>query len=246
LFIFNFLYKGNVMSQFTVKFSRWIVCLMAGLMACLVLAAPLVQEPPQVSLSAQSAVTLENNRSKVELRVTRQGKNAAELAKEINVTIKKAVELAKATPSTQVQTGRVDSEWREEGRFWVLTSGLTLTSTDAVTLSTLLAQLQEQGLTVSDIVHFPSAEAHKAAQNEAIQRALTSFKEKAALIAQNLGKNWRIHTLNVNASELNEGDNAPRFYGRAQSAKGMVSDEMPVVQGTGKVTAQVSGSVILY
>ncbi|MBY0345492.1 MAG: SIMPL domain-containing protein, partial [Neisseriaceae bacterium] len=228
--------------QLIVKFSRFVLCLAS----CSVLAAPSAQEPPQVSLSAQSAVTLDNNRSKVDLRVTRQGKNAAELAKEINVTIKKAVELAKATPSTQVQTGRVDSEWREEGRFWVLNSGLTITSTDAVTLSTLLGQLQEQGLTVNEIIHFPSVQAHKAAQDEAIERALTNFKEKAALIAHNLGKNWRIHTLNVNASELNEGDNAPRFYGRVSMAKSMASEDMPVVQGSGKVTAQVSGSVILY
>lgn len=234
------------MSYLSLTLKIWIFCLMSGGLSYSALAAPPAQELPQVSLSAQSAVTLENNRSKVELRITRQGKNAAELAKEINVVLKKAIELAKATPNTQVQTARVNSIWREKERFWVLTSGLTVTSTDAVSLSTLLGRLQNQGLIVSDIVHFPSAEAHKAAQNEAIQRALTRFKEKAALIAQNLGKNWRVHIVTVNASEWSDGSNPPRFYGRVQSAKGMASDEMPVVQGTGKVTAEVSGSVILY
>ena len=223
----------------------WILCLVSICLPCSVLAAPVAsatKEAPQVSLSAQSAVALENNRSKVELRVMRSGKSSAELVKEINVIVKKTVELAKATPNTEVQTERMDSVWKEDDRVWVLTSGLTVTSTDAVTLSTLLAQLQEQGLTVNDIVHFPSAEAHKAAQDEAIERALTRFQEKAALIARNLGKNWRIHTLDVNASELNEGDTGTN----SASSKGYSRDEMPVVKGSGKVTAQVSGSVILY
>jgi len=166
------------------------------------------------------------------------------LSRQVNSLIADALKTARAYPGVKTQSGGTSTYpiYSKGGKIeaWRMRSELSLESGDSAALSELLGKLQAS-LGVSNLVLQPSPATRKKAENEAMLDAITAFRDRARVIADALGKPYRIKQLTVNTSgRLVQ----PMF--RA-AAKAMVADAapMPMEAGESQVSATVSGQIEL-
>lgn len=208
------------------------------------LAIPAFAAPITVELSAEASQPAVNDLIQVTVSAEATGTTPGELSRQVNTLIANALKTAKTYPGVKTQSGGTSTYpiYSKGGKIeaWRMRSELSLESGDSAALSELLGKLQAS-LGVSNLVLQPSPATRKRAENEAMVDAITAFKDRARVIADALGKPYRIKQLSVNTSgRLVQ----PMF--RA-AAKAMVADAapMPMETGESQVIASVSGQIEL-
>ena len=210
----------------------------------LLFAAPAWSAPLVVELSSEASRAAINDLVRATVAAEASGASPGELARQVNGQIADALKTARAYPGVKAQSGSTASYpvYAKGGKIeaWRMRSELTLESSDNAALSELLGKLQSS-LGVSSLVLQPSAETRRQAQEQAMVDAIAAFKVRAGVIAETLGKSYRIKQLSIST-----GDRFVQPVFRS-AARPLAADAapMPVEAGESQITASVSGQIEL-
>lgn len=200
--------------------------------------------PPTVELSAEAGGAAANDLAVAVLYAERSGTSAAAVAREVNRDIAAALELARAQGAVKVQSGNV-STWPVYGKdgqgritAWRMRSELRLESTDTAAMSELVGKLQ-QSLALAHITMEPAPETRRKAVADVTVDALRAFETRAQLIADTLGRRYRIAHLAVGDHGLQP---MPRMRAAVMAAEAAPA---PLEGGESRVSVHVSGRIEL-
>ena len=212
--------------------------------APLTAAAPATSTATTIDLSADASRLASNDLARETVFAEASGATPGELARKVNSLIAEGLKTAKAYASVKTRSGATHTYpgYGKSGKIdaWRMRSDLLLESSDTAALSELLGKLQNS-LAVGNLVMVPAPATLKKAENEAIVDAIAAFRARAAVIAETLGKPYRIKHLSINSS------------GRPMDmpmikARGMLAAEaapMPIEAGDSQITANISGQIEL-
>lgn len=221
------------------RFSRSVLPVLAALATAPALAASTV-----VELSAEASRAAANDLARATVFAEAVGVTPGELAKRVNAMIADGLKTARGYASIRTQSGATSTYpvYAKGGKIesWRMRSELALESGDTAALSELLGKLQTT-LGVGNLVMLPAPETRKKAENEAILDAIAAFKSRANLVADALGKPYRIKQLAINDS--GRPPVMPMRAGIAYAAAD--ASPMPMEGGDSQVAATVTGQIEL-
>lgn len=219
---------------------KYVATLLAGCCAGIT-----AQAGALVDLSAEASRPAANDMVRASVYGEVSGKNPAELAQRLNTDIAEALKLIRSKAGVSVKSGQ-QSTYPVYGQTqkidgWRMRSELILESKDQASVSELLGKLQQMRLAVGEVSLRPSPETRRKVEDEATREAIRAFQSRAVVIAEQLGKGWKIKQLNVQ-----QGGGMPMPLMRATRAA-MVADAAPAPLEAGEslVTTQVSGQIEL-
>ncbi|ACK54421.1 MULTISPECIES: SIMPL domain-containing protein [Thauera] len=202
--------------------------------------------PPTVELAAEASGPAANDLAVAVMYAERSGASAAAVAREVNRDIAAALELARAQGAVKVQSGNV-STWPAYGKdgqgritAWRMRSELRLESTDTAAMSELVGKLQES-LALAQLSMEPAPETRRKAVSDVTVDALRAFEARAKLIADTLGRRYRIAHLSVGEHGL-QPPPMPRMRAAAMAAEAAPA---PLEGGESRVSVQVGGRIEL-
>jgi predicted secreted protein len=208
-------------------------------------AVPVVAVPTTIELSTEAARAAPNDLARATVFAEATGATPGELAKRINNLIADGLKTARGYSNVKTQSGGTHTYpmYAKGGKIdtWRMRSDLTLESSDAGALSELLGKLQT-ALGVSSVVMLPAPETRKKAENEAMLDAITAFKARAKLLADALGKPYRIKQISVNTNGRPPVMPMMRANAAFSSAD---AAPMPMEAGESQISANVSGQIEL-
>ena len=144
-----------------------------------------------VELSSEASRSANNDLMQATVSAEASGASPGDISAQINQSIAAALNTAKAFPNIKVKTGNTTTYpvYSKQGKIesWRMRSDIVLESSDAALLSGLLGKLQTS-LTVTSLIASPSHETRRKAENEAMINAIALFRERATLLAEQLGK----------------------------------------------------------
>ncbi len=221
--------------------SKALVTLLVGCLA----AAP-AQAGALVDLSAQVSRPASNDMVRASVYSEASGKHPAELAQRVNADLAEALKLIRSKAGIAVKSGQ-QSTYPVYGQGqkidgWRMRSELILESKDLGGVSETLGKLQQIRLAVGEVSLLPSPETRRTVEDEATREAIRAFQSRAALIAEQLGKGWKIKHLNVQ-----QGGGMPVPMMRAVRGIAMAAEAAPAPLEAGEslVTAHVGGQIEL-
>lgn len=210
-----------------------VICLVA-LLSSSALATPIT-----VDLSSETSRPAVNDMARATVFAEATAASPGEVSRKINHLASEASKAAEDYPGIEAQTSGTHTYpvYSKNGKVesWRMRYELTLETPDIAALSDLLTVLQEY-MAVSSIALFPSPDARKRAEDEAMLAALESFKLRAKLIADSEGKSYRIKQLNVGVSGRIE----PPVRQRVMA---LSAESMPLEAGETQVNVSVSGQI---
>lgn len=216
-----------------------LIPLLAALLASSALAAP-----TQIDLSAEASRPAANDLARATVFAEATGSTPGELAGRIKNLIADGLKTAHGYTSIKTQSGGTNTYpvYAKGGKIesWRMRSEITLESGDTAALSELLGKLQTS-LGVSNLVMLPAPETRKKAENEAMLDAVNAFKSRAKLLADAMGKPYRIKQLSVSSS----GRLPAMPMMRANAAYAADAAPMPMEGGESQVSTNVSGQIEL-
>ena len=209
-----------------------------------ILSAPAFAASTIIELSSEATHPATNDLIRATVSADATGATPGELARQVNTMISMALKTAKPYSSVKTQSAGTSTYpiYSKNGKIesWRMRSELSLESGDTAALSELLGKLQAT-LGVSNLVMQPSPETRKKAENEAMLDAITAFKMRSSVLAEAMGKPYRIKQLSVNTSS--------RFVQPMirVAAKSMIQEAgpMPMEAGESQISATVSGTIEL-
>lgn len=221
---------------------------LAGLLAALLAPVSAHESPTmynRVNLSETASGEVANDTLVAVLFVQKEGRDASELANEVNTTIRDAVTLAKQLPDIDVQTlnyhtNAVYNDGKVSG--WRVRQSIRLESLDSESLGGLIGELQ-QSLAVQSLTYEVSDDQRRTAIQALTNEALIRFEERATAIATALGrKRYDLVRLSIN-----DGATGGQPYMRAMAMDAMVEKAAPVhiESGTQDLRVTVSGEIEL-
>ena len=197
-----------------------------------------------IELSAEANRPAVNDLVRATVSAEASGTTPGELSRQVNNLIADALKTARAYPGVKTQSGGSSTYpiYAKSGKIesWRMRSDLSLESGDSTDLSELLGKLQGS-LAVSSLVLQPSPETRKKAENEAILDAMAAFKARAKVIAEALGKPYRIKQLTVSSS----GRVVQPMFRSAAKAMTAEAAPMPMEAGESLVSVTISGQIEL-
>lgn len=224
--------------------------LLAIITTTLVSAAALSQTPDEaargtlVQLTAEAQQGVANDLGLARAYVEMSDVSTAELARRVNRRIADMLTAARAYPtvktrSSGVQTYPVYGKSGERIESWRMRSELELESTDLPALAELVGRLQSVAA-VGQLTMMPAPTTMQRAVDAATVAAIRAFRARAELVAQTLGKPWRLRTLNLGTAP------GPGPIFPASFAKGMAAAApAPIEAGESQVSVSASGSIEL-
>ena len=202
--------------------------------------------PPTVELAAEASGPAANDLTVAVLYAERSGASAAAVAREVNSDIAAALERARSQGAVKVQSGNV-STWPVYGKdgqgritAWRMRSELRLESTDTAAMSELVGKLQET-LALAHLTMEPAPETRRKAVADVTVDALRAFETRAKLIADTLGRRYRIAHLAVGDHGL-QPPPMPRMRAAVMAAEAAPA---PLEGGESRVSVHVSGRIEL-
>ncbi|MBK6357049.1 MAG: SIMPL domain-containing protein [Betaproteobacteria bacterium] len=210
------------------------------------LAATAAQAGALVDLAAEASRPAANDMVRASVYSEVTGKNPAELAQRVNADIAEALKLIRTKSGVSVKSGQnstyplYNQGQKIDG--WRMRSELVLESKDQGSVSELLGKLQQMRLAVGDVSMLPSPETRRKVEDESTREAIRAFQNRAAVIAEQLGKGWKIKQLNVQ-----QGGQMPMPMMRAARGVMMAAEAAPAPLEAGEslVTTNVSGQIEL-
>lgn len=197
-----------------------------------------------IDLSAEASRPAANDLARATVFAEATSASPGESAKKINTLIAEAVSTAKGYARIKVQTAGTQTYpvYAKGGKIeaWRMRSEIVLESSDTGALSELLGKLQAN-LGVSGVSMLPSPETRKKAENEAMMEAIAAFRNRAKLVADALGKPYRIKQLSIGGQQYRP----PVPMLRAAPMAAMEAAPMPMEAGESQISATVSGQIEL-
>lgn len=199
-----------------------------------------------IDLSAEAQLPAANDLLKAVVYSEANGSDPAEIARRVNQEIAEALRLIKSKASITVKTGnqhtypvygnnrRIDS--------WRMHSELLLESKDIATLSELLGRLQQMKLALGNVSQSPSSSTRLEVEEAATREAIKAFERRAGVIAQTMGKPYRIKQMNIQQV----GSFPPVMPMRA--ARAMLTADAapaPIEAGESMLTVSITGQIEL-
>ncbi len=199
-----------------------------------------------IDLTAEASRPAANDMVRATVFAEASGSNPAELARRANQDIAEGLKVIKAKPGISVKSGRQSTfpvygqGQKIEG--WRMHSELVLESRDTAAVSELLGQLQQMRLAVSGVSQLPTPETRRKVEDEATREAISAFRQRAAVVAEVLGKPYKIRHLSIQQS----GQMPPMPMFRASRAT-LAADAAPppLEAGESLLTTNVSGQIEL-
>ena len=215
------------------------LALLTGMLLCTA-----TQAATTIELTAEASRPAANDMVRATVFAEASGGNPAELARHVNRDIAEGLKVIKAKPGVSVKSGR-QSTFPVYGQnqkidSWRIHSELILESRDVAAVSELLGELQQRRLAVSGVSQLPAPETRRKVEDEATRDAIAAFRQRAAVVAEVLGKPYTIRHLSIQQS----GQMPPMPVMRASRA--MAADAaapIPLEAGETLVTTTVSGKV---
>lgn len=196
-----------------------------------------------VELSSEASRPATNDLMQATVSAEASGASPGDLSAQINQSVAEALSAAKAFPTVKVKTGNTTTYpvHSKQGKIesWRMRSDIVLESSDATVLSRLLGKLQKS-LTVTSLIASPSHETRRKAENEAMIDAIALFRERASLLAEQLGKSYSIKQMSISAT-----GHVPRPLMRAARSMSQEIAPMPVEAGESQVVISVSGKIAI-
>ncbi|MET0208525.1 MAG: SIMPL domain-containing protein [Burkholderiaceae bacterium] len=208
-------------------------------------------------LNLTASATTEVTRDLLVLRFStaREGKDAGAVQNELKQALEAAlVEARKVSKPgmVEVQGGNLSvyprygqpklSSGSPQITGWQGSVEMTVQGKDLDAISKLSGRIQS--MTIANVSYGLTREAREKAENDVVAQAISSYKAKASVYAQQFGyKGFQIGEVNVNA------DPGPMMVNSAMSrmkAMSASADEaLPVESGKATVTVTVSGNVVM-
>ena len=197
-----------------------------------------------VDLTAEASRPAANDMVRATVFAEASGTNTGELARRVNQDVAEGLKVIKARPGVSVKSGRQSTfpvyGQNQKIESWRIRSELILESRDTAAVSELLGQLQQMRLAISDVSQTPTPETRRKVEDEATREAIAAFRQRAAVVAEVLGKPYKIRHLSIHQS----GQMPPMPMLRA-SRGAMVAEAAapPLEAGESLVTTNVSGQI---
>ncbi len=214
----------------------------------LLLATPAPAASPDsrttIDLAAEASRPATNDLARATVFAEATGVTPSDLSRRINGLISDGLRTARSYSSIKTQSGATHSYpvYGKGGKIenWRMRSELTLESSDTGALSELLGKLQAS-MGVASLAMLPAPETRKKAENEAMLEAIAAFKARAKIIADALGKAYRIRQLSINSS----GRPPVVPIMRAAALASADAAPMPIEGGDTQISANISGQIEL-
>ena len=216
----------------------WLGLLLGAMLAPVQAETPLPYDRVGFTVSAEKEA--ENDVLTAVLSASQTGQDTAMLADEVNKAISWAMEIAKKETAVESRTlSYTTSPVYRDGKVdgWQVSQSIELKSKDSAILSNLLGELQAK-LRVQSVDYSLSGEIQKALEEQLIADALASFKQRASLVQQNMGRaEYRVVRMDIQtASDYPQ----PQFRMAAMAEMAPAPVAAPPVLDAGKQKVRVS------
>lgn len=196
----------------------------------------------QIEISVDGTRQASNDLANAVLFAEAGAARASEAARSVNASMADAIKRCRENSSMVCRTGSTSTHpsYGKNGRIegWRVRSELLVESANIAGFSDFIGRLQET-LSVSHVGLRPSASTRKQAEDAAIIDTLAAFRARAALIADAMGKPYRITRLNVAAHA-----NVPMPVMRTMMMKAEAAP-LPIEAGEATVSVTISGQIEL-
>ncbi|MCP5268683.1 MAG: SIMPL domain-containing protein [Zoogloeaceae bacterium] len=197
-----------------------------------------------VDLSAEASQPAANDLARATLFAEVNSPSPGDAANKVNGLINNAISTAKKYGRVKVSSGNTHTYpvYAKDRKIesWRMRSEIQLESSDTASLSELIGKLQRT-LGVAGITLSPASETRKKAESAAMIEAIAAFKERAKIIADTLGKPYRIKHLSVG----NQSYRPPTPMLRAAPMAAMEAAPMPVEAGESSISVTINGQIEL-
>ncbi len=195
-----------------------------------------------IDLGAEASRTAANDLARATLFAEATGTAPGDAAKKVNALIGEALATAKGYAKVKVQSGSTQTYpvYAKGGKVesWRMRSELALESGDTAALSELIGKLQAS-LGLAGIALMPAPDTRRKAEADATLDAITAFRGRAKLVADALGKPYRIKHMSIGQ----QGYRPPTPMMRAAPAAAMDAAPMPMEAGESTVSVSISGQI---
>lgn len=199
-----------------------------------------------IDLAAEAGRPAANDMVRASVYSEASGSNPADLARQVNGNIGEALKLIREKKGVTVKSGNQSTYpiYTQSRKIdgWRMRSELLIESRDFGAVSELLGRLQQMRLAVGDIAQMPSPETRRQVEDEAMREAIRAFQNRAAVVAEQLGKGWKIKQMNIN-----QGGGSPVPIMRGARAAMLAADAAPapIEAGESTITTHVTGQIEL-
>ena len=199
-----------------------------------------------IDLAAEAGRPAANDMVRASVYSEASGSNPADLARQVNGNIGEARRLIREKKGVTVNSGNPSSYpiYTQSRKIdgWRMRSELLIESRDFGAVSELLGRLQQMRLAVGDIAQMPSPETRRQVEDEAMREAIRAFQNRAAVVAEQLGKGWKIKQMHIN-----QGGGSPVPIMRGARAAMLAADAAPapIEAGESTITTHVTGQIEL-
>ena len=205
-------------------------------------AAP-VASATTIDLGAEASRSAPNDLARATLFAEATGPAPADAAKKVNAQIGEALATAKGYARVKVQSGITQTYpvYAKGGKIesWRMRSELSLESGDTAALSELIGKLQAS-LGLAGITLMPAPDTRKKAEADATLDAIAAFRARAKLVADALGKPYRIKHMSIGQ----QGYRSPMPMMRAAPvAAAAEMAPLPVEAGESQVSVTINGQI---
>lgn len=199
-----------------------------------------------IDLAAEAGRPAANDMVRASVYSEASGSNPADLARQVNGNIGEALKLIREKKGVTVKSGNQSTYpiYTQSRKIdgWRMRSELLIESKDFGAVSELLGRLQQMRLAVGDIAQMPSPETRRQVEDEAMREAIRAFQNRAAVVAEQLGKGWKIKQMHIN-----QGGGSPVPIMRGARAAMLAADATPapIEAGESTITTHVTGQMEL-
>lgn len=199
-----------------------------------------------IDLAAEAGRPAANDMVRASVYSEASGSNPADLARQVNGNIGEALKLIREKKGVTVKSGNQSTYpiYTQSRKIdgWRMRSELLIESRDFGAVSELLGRLQQMRLAVGDIAQMPSPETRRQVEDEAMREAIRAFQNRAAVVAEQLGKGWKIKQMHIN-----QGGGSPVPIMRGARAAILAADAAPapIEAGESTITTHVTGQIEL-
>ncbi len=199
-----------------------------------------------IDLAAEAGRPAANDMVRASVYSEASGSNPADLARQVNGNIGEALKLIREKKGVTVKSGNQSTYpiYTQSRKIdgWRMRSELLIESRDFGAVSELLGRLQQMRLAVGDITQMPSPETRRQVEDEAMREAIRAFQNRAAVVAEQLGKGWKIKQMHIN-----QGGGSPVPIMRGARAAMLAADATPapIEAGESTITTHVTGQIEL-
>ncbi len=199
-----------------------------------------------IDLAAEAGRPAANDMVRASVFSEASGSNPADLARQVNGNIGEALKLIREKKGVTVKSGNQSTSpiYTQSRKIdgWRMRSELLIESRDFGAVSELLGRLQQMRLAVGDIAQMPSPETRRQVEDEAMREAIRAFQNRAAVVAEQLGKGWKIKQMHIN-----QGGGSPVPIMRGARAAMLAADAAPapIEAGESTITTHVTGQIEL-